>query len=79
MRSYIFIQIQGLGAGGMYTMSSVVIADLTTLRERAKYMTYLSLSHTVANGGFVMGSAIVTNTSWRWYVSKTYLGKKIFQ
>ncbi len=30
--------VQGLGGGGALTLTSVIISDITTLRERPKYM-----------------------------------------
>ncbi|KAJ2489574.1 hypothetical protein IWW37_003854 [Coemansia sp. RSA 2050] len=58
--------IQGIGGGGMMTMVSVIMSDVTSERDRGKFTAYLAASWGVASAvGPVMGGAIVENASWR--------------
>ncbi|KAJ1881011.1 hypothetical protein LPJ57_001880 [Coemansia sp. RSA 486] len=57
--------IQGIGGGGLMTMVSVVLSDVTTERDRGKYTGFLASSWGIASAvGPVMGGAIVENSSW---------------
>ncbi|KAJ2477391.1 hypothetical protein IWW56_004360 [Coemansia sp. RSA 2131] len=58
--------IQGIGGGGMLSMPSVILSDVTAERDRGKYTAFLAASWGVASAvGPVMGGAIVENASWR--------------
>ncbi|KAJ2306357.1 hypothetical protein IWW54_004773, partial [Coemansia sp. RSA 2705] len=58
--------IQGIGGGGLLSMTSVILSDVTTERDRGKYTGFLAASWGVASAiGPVMGGAIVENASWR--------------
>ncbi|KAJ1862789.1 hypothetical protein LPJ78_004469 [Coemansia sp. RSA 989] len=58
--------IQGIGGGGLLSMTSVILGDVTTERDRGKYTGFLAGSWGVASAvGPVMGGAIVENASWR--------------
>ncbi|ASW56761.1 MDR family MFS transporter [Plantactinospora sp. KBS50] len=62
-----FRAVQGLGAGGMMTLSMAVIADLVAARERGRYQGYLQLVFALAGVvGPVLGGLIVDGASWRW-------------
>ncbi|KAJ2698487.1 hypothetical protein FB645_005613 [Coemansia sp. IMI 203386] len=57
--------IQGIGGGGLMTMVSVVLSDVTTERDRGKYTGFLASSWGIASAvGPVMGGAIVENSNW---------------
>ncbi|KAJ1646876.1 hypothetical protein LPJ64_001697 [Coemansia asiatica] len=57
--------IQGIGGGGLMTMVSVVLSDVTTERDRGKYTGFLASSWGIASAvGPVMGGAIVERSSW---------------
>ncbi|KAL1859007.1 hypothetical protein VTK73DRAFT_7711 [Phialemonium thermophilum] len=58
--------VQGIGGGGMTTLGVMVVADLTSLHERPKYMSLLGVAHALGNLGILMGAGIVQNTTWRW-------------
>lgn len=59
--------LQGVGGGGMLTMTYVVMADLLDLRERAKGIGVLAVVWFVGtNVGPVMGGGFTTNVTWRW-------------
>ncbi|KAJ2814106.1 hypothetical protein GGI24_006465, partial [Coemansia furcata] len=54
--------IQGIGGGGMMTMVSVIMSDVTSERDRGRFTAYLAGSWGVASAvGPVMGGAIVEN------------------
>ncbi|KAJ2859680.1 hypothetical protein GGI22_002917, partial [Coemansia erecta] len=58
--------IQGIGGGGLMTMVSIVLSDVTTERDRGKYTGILASTWGIASAvGPVMGGAIVENASWR--------------
>ncbi|KAJ2783951.1 hypothetical protein GGI15_002407 [Coemansia interrupta] len=58
--------IQGIGGGGLMTMVSVILSDVTNERDRGKYTGFLAASWGIASAvGPVMGGAIVENSSWR--------------
>jgi MFS family permease len=58
--------MQGIGGGGMATLTYMIVADLTTLRERPKWMSLLSLAYAFGNLGLLIGAAITQHTTWRW-------------
>lgn len=59
--------IQGLGAGGVYTLSSIILSDLVPLRERGIYNGLLGLAWTAAAGiAPVVGGALAQTGQWRW-------------
>jgi EmrB/QacA subfamily drug resistance transporter len=68
-----FRAIQGLGAGGLFSLALTIVGDIVAPRERAKYQGYFvavfgtsSVLGPVA-GGFLAGQAeILGITGWRW-------------
>lgn len=58
---------QGIGGGGLMTLSQALIGELVTPRERARYQGYFAAMFSVASiGGPVIGGLVVSNASWRW-------------
>ncbi|SNX87152.1 related to Sge1 - drug resistance protein [Melanopsichium pennsylvanicum] len=58
--------IQGLGGGGIHSMSEIIMSDLTTLRERGLFFGLIALIFAIA--GFaapVLGGAF-SQSSWPW-------------
>jgi hypothetical protein len=55
-----------MGGGGLVTLTTIIITDMTTVRERPKFLTYMVFPYALGNLGLVIGSAIGQNTTWRW-------------
>ncbi|CAI0647458.1 unnamed protein product, partial [Colletotrichum noveboracense] len=59
--------IQGFEGGGLFVMTDTIIADLTPLRDRMKYVSMVMIFFTVGSFlGPIIGGALVDNTTWRW-------------
>ncbi|HVJ10074.1 MAG TPA: MFS transporter, partial [Burkholderiales bacterium] len=59
--------LQGLGGGGLMTLSQALIGELVPPRERIRFQGYFALMFTTASiGGPVIGGLVVSHTSWRW-------------
>ncbi|KAG8901942.1 hypothetical protein FRB99_004997 [Tulasnella sp. 403] len=58
--------IQGLGSGGIISLSEIIIADLVPLRQRGVYMGFLGIVWSAASAsGPPIGGAI-SERDWRW-------------
>lgn len=58
---------RGLGAGGLDVLEEILLADITSLKERPKYLGMLAMS--IATGsiaGSVLGAVFCQFVSWRW-------------
>lgn len=59
--------LQGLGGGGLDVLGEVILADITTLKERPLYLGLFSIP--MAGGaicGPIIGAALAEYASWRW-------------
>ena len=68
-----FRAVQGLGAGGLFSLALTIIGDIVPPRERAKYQGYFLAVFGTSSvlgpvvGGFLAGqSSIAGITGWRW-------------
>ncbi|KAH8809000.1 major facilitator superfamily domain-containing protein [Xylogone sp. PMI_703] len=59
--------VQGIGAGGITALSSVLLTDLFTLRERGKWAGLVNLIWAIGTvSGPSIGGALSQNGAWRW-------------
>ncbi|NHN56699.1 MFS transporter [Calidifontibacter sp. DB0510] len=68
-----FRALQGIGAGGLFTLALAIIGDIVPPRERAKYTGYFmavfatsSVLGPVVGGFFAEANTILGLTGWRW-------------
>jgi EmrB/QacA subfamily drug resistance transporter len=68
-----FRALQGLGAGGLFSLALAIIADIVPPRERARYQGYFLAVFGMSSvlgpviGGFLAGQASILGiTGWRW-------------
>lgn len=60
--------VQGLGSGGLVTMTEVLITDLVPLRQRGTYFGLVSLSWAFGSSlGPVVGASFAQKVTWRWF------------
>jgi MFS family permease len=59
--------LQGLGGGGLMTLSQALIGELVPPRERMRFQGYFALVFTASSiCGPVIGGIVVSHFSWRW-------------
>ena len=59
--------IQGVGAGGIFTLTMTIMGDVMSPRERGKYQGYMMAVFTGATVlGPLVGGVIIDHFSWRW-------------
>ncbi|KAK2472478.1 hypothetical protein H9L39_16358 [Fusarium oxysporum f. sp. albedinis] len=59
--------LQGFGGGGIDVLIQVILADMTTLEERSKYLGLMGIPNAVGNIlGPSVGALFSTYATWRW-------------
>ncbi|KAM7213832.1 Major facilitator superfamily domain containing protein [Rhypophila decipiens] len=62
-----FRAFQGIGGGGCFSLSTVIITELVPKEKYPKYVSQLSIATSLALLlGPIIGGAISSNTNWRW-------------
>lgn len=63
----VFRALQGLGAGGLFTLAMAIVGELVAPRERGRYQGYIQAMFALASvAGPLIGGSIVDHFSWRW-------------
>ncbi|KAI4141473.1 MAG: hypothetical protein LQ340_007641, partial [Diploschistes diacapsis] len=59
--------VQGIGGGGIISITEILITDLVPLRERGTWFGFQSLTWAVGSvSGPIVGGAFAQGASWRW-------------
>ncbi|KZP08866.1 iron permease [Athelia psychrophila] len=59
--------IQGVGGGGILSLTSIIVTDLVPLQERGLYQGLIGISWAVATAvGPLIGGALAERGAWRW-------------
>jgi EmrB/QacA subfamily drug resistance transporter len=63
----IFRGVQGIGAGGLITLTLAIVGDVISPRERGRYQGYFGAVFAVSSVlGPLIGGFLVDQASWRW-------------
>ena len=59
--------IQGAGAGGLITLTQILLTDMVPLRDRSKYLALISTVWAIGSvSGPIVGGGLAQNGLWRW-------------
>ncbi|EMD31220.1 hypothetical protein CERSUDRAFT_100570 [Gelatoporia subvermispora B] len=59
--------LQGVGGGGIYAMTQIILSDMVTLKERGKYSGLYGFVFAIAGGiAPVIGGGLAKPKKWRW-------------
>ncbi|KAF7563662.1 hypothetical protein G7046_g477 [Stylonectria norvegica] len=59
--------IKGLGAGGLDVLQTIILCDITTLKERARWLGVMSMANAVgAVTGPFIGGVFAEQVGWQW-------------
>jgi EmrB/QacA subfamily drug resistance transporter len=63
----VFRALQGVGAGGLFSLAFTIIGDVVSPRERGRYMGYFGAVFGVSSViGPLLGGFLTESLSWRW-------------
>ncbi len=63
----IFRGLQGIGAGGLMSLSMTIVGDVVSPRQRGKYLGYFGAVFAVSSvAGPLLGGFFTDSLSWRW-------------
>lgn len=61
--------LQGVGAGGLDVLGEIIVADMTTMKERPLYLGLLSIPMAAGSVlGPPIGALFTEDVTWRWFV-----------
>ncbi|CAO3572553.1 unnamed protein product [Mortierella alpina] len=59
--------VTGMGAGGIFSLANIIVADLVSIRQRGNFQGMISSVFAIsALAGPVLGGVFVDRISWRW-------------
>ncbi|KDQ22095.1 hypothetical protein PLEOSDRAFT_1109216 [Pleurotus ostreatus PC15] len=59
--------VQGVGGGGIASLTQIILSDLVALRERGMFNGFIGIAWAIAAGtGPVIGGSLAQNGQWRW-------------
>ncbi|KAH8108240.1 iron permease [Phellopilus nigrolimitatus] len=60
--------VQGIGAGGISSLSQIIISDLVPLHERGTFNALLALAYAMSSGiATIIAGALAQHGQWRWF------------
>ncbi len=63
----VFRALQGIGAGGLMTLSMTIVGDIVPPRQRGKYLAYFGGVFAISSvAGPLLGGYFTDSLSWRW-------------
>ncbi|KAI1760378.1 putative multidrug resistance protein fnx1 [Hypoxylon sp. FL1150] len=63
----IFRAFQGIGGGGLWSLSTILVVELVPAEKYPKFVSNISVVNAIALLlGPIIGGAIASNTTWRW-------------